>query len=271
MPSCCAGRRRQRPRRHDHPASHDPRSRPPRDHRACCSSSSPTARRCSSSVAARTAPVRPRRRSCRRLPARGGPSGRLRPTTSAPRSSARCARRCRRSSTTPARARACATAIAPACDRDAWSCRPGTAPFAPYHWLLFGESLYFDITKAATELGWEPTHSNASMLIESYEWFLADRDGLARRRAGRTTSRPVRPGLLRVLEDVAVIGGDPEPLRRPAASPGHARILSALVVVLSIPLVIALIRAAPAALVPAARLGPDRDPGARRPAACTRR
>src|SRR5439155_14124918 len=36
----------------------------------------------------------------------------------------------------------------------------GVAPFAPYHWLLYGESLWFDVTRARTELEWEPTHSN---------------------------------------------------------------------------------------------------------------
>ena len=56
--------------------------------------------------------------------------------------------------------------------------RSGVAPFAPYHWLLYGESLWFDTTRARTELGWEPRHSNASMVIESYEWFLAHRDEL---------------------------------------------------------------------------------------------
>jgi nucleoside-diphosphate-sugar epimerase len=72
-------------------------------------------------------------------------------------------------------------------------------PFAPYHWLLYSESLYFDVTKARTELGWEPRYSNASMIIESYEWFLAHRgesDG-----AGRSHHQsPVRPGLLRALK-----------------------------------------------------------------------
>ncbi len=47
----------------------------------------------------------------------------------------------------------------------------GLAPFAPYHWLMYGESMYFDTTKARTELAWEPRHSNASMLIESYDWY----------------------------------------------------------------------------------------------------
>ncbi len=54
----------------------------------------------------------------------------------------------------------------------------GLAPFAPYHWLLYGESLWFDVTRARTELGWEPRHSNTSMVIESYEWFLAHRHEL---------------------------------------------------------------------------------------------
>jgi len=73
------------------------------------------------------------------------------------------------------------------------------APFAPYHWLLYSESLYFDVAKARTELGWEPRHSNAAMVIESYEWFLAHR------REGDDPARshhqsPVRPGLVRLLK-----------------------------------------------------------------------
>jgi nucleoside-diphosphate-sugar epimerase len=72
----------------------------------------------------------------------------------------------------------------------------GLAPFAPYHWLLYAESLFFDVTKARTELGWEPRHSNTSMLIESYEWYLAHRDALG---AGSHHQSPVRLGLLKVL------------------------------------------------------------------------
>jgi nucleoside-diphosphate-sugar epimerase len=74
----------------------------------------------------------------------------------------------------------------------------GLAPFAPYHWLLYGESLWFDTTKAATELGWAATRSNAEMVIESYEWFLAHRAGLGV--DGRSHHQsPVKLGLLEVL------------------------------------------------------------------------
>ena len=74
----------------------------------------------------------------------------------------------------------------------------GLTPFAPYHWLMYGESLFFDVTKARTELGWEPRHSNASMLIESYEWFLQHRadtdvEGRSRHRS------PVPPGVVKLL------------------------------------------------------------------------
>jgi nucleoside-diphosphate-sugar epimerase len=77
--------------------------------------------------------------------------------------------------------------------------RMGLAPFAPYHWLLYSESLYFDTTKARTELDWVPQHSNASMLIESYEWFLRHRDEL-HATSGSHHQSPVRPGLMRALK-----------------------------------------------------------------------
>jgi nucleoside-diphosphate-sugar epimerase len=73
----------------------------------------------------------------------------------------------------------------------------GLAPFAPYHWMLYGESLFFDVSKARSELEWEPKHSNASMLIESYEWFLAHRDEPSQH--GSHHQSPVRLGVLEVL------------------------------------------------------------------------
>ena len=77
----------------------------------------------------------------------------------------------------------------------------GLAPFAPYHWLLYGESLWFDVTRARAELGWEPQHSNVSMVIESYEWFLAHRDELEHAQRSHHQS-PAPPGVLRLLKRV---------------------------------------------------------------------
>lgn len=72
-------------------------------------------------------------------------------------------------------------------------------PFAPYHWLLYGESLWFDTTRAERELGWSSTQSNAEMLIESYEWFLEHRRQLDHTRGSHHQS-PVALGLLRALK-----------------------------------------------------------------------
>jgi nucleoside-diphosphate-sugar epimerase len=75
----------------------------------------------------------------------------------------------------------------------------GLAPFAAYHWLLYGESLWFDTSRARDELDWRPAHSNAAMVIESYEWFLEHRHELDEARGSHHQS-PVRLGLLRALK-----------------------------------------------------------------------
>ncbi len=79
--------------------------------------------------------------------------------------------------------------------------RLGLVPFAPYHWLLYGESLWFDVTRARDELGWAPTASNASMMIESYEWFLEHRSQLDGA-SGSHHQSPARLGLLRLLKQL---------------------------------------------------------------------
>ncbi len=75
----------------------------------------------------------------------------------------------------------------------------GIVPFAPYHWLLYGESLWFDTTKAQTELHWQARHTNASAVIESYEWFLAHRATLGDD-AGSHHQSPVELGVLELLK-----------------------------------------------------------------------
>lgn len=74
----------------------------------------------------------------------------------------------------------------------------GLGPFAPYHWLLYGESLWFDTSRAERELGWRAEHSNASTVIDSYRWFVEHREELGDREGSHHQS-PVRMGALRVL------------------------------------------------------------------------
>ncbi|HEY2776027.1 MAG TPA: NAD-dependent epimerase/dehydratase family protein [Candidatus Binatia bacterium] len=76
----------------------------------------------------------------------------------------------------------------------------GLSPLGPYHWLMYGESLYFDIRRARSELGWEPRWSNSEMIIESYEWYRAHkRQVLAA--TGRSAHRSaLRQGVLGVIK-----------------------------------------------------------------------
>lgn len=55
------------------------------------------------------------------------------------------------------------------------SARLGLTPFAPYHWLMYAKSMWFDIDHAREQLGWSPRWSTDEMFAQSYDWFLANR------------------------------------------------------------------------------------------------
>lgn len=75
-------------------------------------------------------------------------------------------------------------------------------PLAPYHWLLYGESLWFDSSRAREELGWTPAYGHAAMLAETYDWWQAHRDDLAGG-GGSHHQSPARMGVLALLKRLA--------------------------------------------------------------------
>jgi nucleoside-diphosphate-sugar epimerase len=73
------------------------------------------------------------------------------------------------------------------------------APFAPYHWLMYSKSLWFDIQHVRDSLGWQPKFSNEEMLADSYDWFLTNRAGTADE--GRSHHRTIaKQGALKLLK-----------------------------------------------------------------------
>jgi nucleoside-diphosphate-sugar epimerase len=73
------------------------------------------------------------------------------------------------------------------------------APFAPYHWLMYSKSLWFDIDHVRDALGWQPRWSNEEMLADSYDWFVAHR--LETKQPGRSLHRTTaKQGALRLLK-----------------------------------------------------------------------
>ena len=71
-------------------------------------------------------------------------------------------------------------------------------PFAPYHWLMYARSMWFDIDHVCEALGWAPRWSTDEMFAQSYDWFCANR---ARTAEGASHHRrTARSGALAALK-----------------------------------------------------------------------
>jgi nucleoside-diphosphate-sugar epimerase len=83
------------------------------------------------------------------------------------------------------------------------SARLGLTPFAPYHWLMYAHSMWFDIGHVQEQLGWQPRWSTDEMFAQSYDWFLTHRAETAGGTADGTASphrRTARAGALGLLK-----------------------------------------------------------------------
>ena len=75
----------------------------------------------------------------------------------------------------------------------------GATPFAPYHWLMYGRSMWFDIEHARSGLGWSPRWSVDEMFAQSYDWFLRHRDAIHDAGSSRHR-RSARQGVLGAIK-----------------------------------------------------------------------
>ena len=72
------------------------------------------------------------------------------------------------------------------------------SPLAPWHYLTYHKPFVFDISKAQRELGWQPRYANQESLIESYEWYLENRQTL---QGGRSAhKKPVPQKILKIIK-----------------------------------------------------------------------
>lgn len=76
----------------------------------------------------------------------------------------------------------------------------GLSPLGAYHSLMYGNSMYFDITKAKQQLGWQPRYSNEQMFIDSYEWYLKHRQEVLSSTTGSHHRRGVKQGVLGIVK-----------------------------------------------------------------------
>ena len=72
-------------------------------------------------------------------------------------------------------------------------------PLAPYHSLMYGRSLYFNIKKAKKELGFLPKYNTSEMFCESYDWFINNHQSINKDEKTSAHRKPVEEALLKVL------------------------------------------------------------------------
>jgi len=76
----------------------------------------------------------------------------------------------------------------------------GLSPLGAYHALMYGRSMYFDITRAKTELGWQPRYSNEEMIIQSYDWYVRNWDQVLASSGASHHRSAVRQGILNIVK-----------------------------------------------------------------------
>jgi len=74
--------------------------------------------------------------------------------------------------------------------------RLGVSPLGAYHALMYGKSMYFDVSRTKKELDWSAKYSNDEMFAHSYDWYLRHRDEVFSRKDASHHRSPVRQGVL---------------------------------------------------------------------------
>src|SRR5205807_2820303 len=83
-----------------------------------------------------------------------------------------------------------------------WTSRLGLSPLGAYHSLMYGREMFFDLSRAQVQLGWQPRYSNEQMIIESYDFYVAHRAEILARRGASHHRSAVKRGILKLLEYV---------------------------------------------------------------------
>jgi nucleoside-diphosphate-sugar epimerase len=75
----------------------------------------------------------------------------------------------------------------------------GLSPLGPYHAMMFGRSFYFDVEKAKRELDWRPKYSNEEMFLQSYDWYVSNRESIFASHQNSHHRSPVKQRVLSLV------------------------------------------------------------------------
>ena len=74
------------------------------------------------------------------------------------------------------------------------------SPLAPYHWMVYGQDVYFDNAHAQGELGWKPKYGNVAMFAQSYDWYVENRSKILAAKGNSPHRSAVKQGALALLQ-----------------------------------------------------------------------
>ncbi len=71
------------------------------------------------------------------------------------------------------------------------------SPLGAYHSAMYGQSMYFDTKKAKKYLNWKSKYSNKEMIIDSYNWYIQNRESLLKDNSNKSLHKSkVKQGVL---------------------------------------------------------------------------
>ena len=73
-------------------------------------------------------------------------------------------------------------------------------PLGPYHSLMYGRSLYFNINKAIKDLNFKPQYSTDEMFRESYDWYLSNYGSWNDEKTLSAHRKPTKEAFLKILK-----------------------------------------------------------------------
>jgi hypothetical protein len=79
------------------------------------------------------------------------------------------------------------------------SSKLGLSPLGEYHARLYGKSLYFDNTHTQQTLKWKPVFGNIEMMVDSYNWYLKNKESLRHQKDISAHKSPLKKRSLALL------------------------------------------------------------------------
>ncbi|HEX4036817.1 MAG TPA: NAD(P)-dependent oxidoreductase [Acidobacteriaceae bacterium] len=77
------------------------------------------------------------------------------------------------------------------------------SPLGPYHYRMIAEDFLFDTTRIRERMGWQPTLTNAEMLVQAYRYYATRREEIHRRTEVSAHSKAAPMGVIRLLKWVS--------------------------------------------------------------------